>query len=193
MWAFCRCLQQEPSPCYCLSCSRKNLLAAWVVLGWRAGVGVGAGAGAGAVVAAEAEAAAAWDFAAPVGNRRGWMWRCSQLNHNLSSWCLRDRAERWQWRHELPGRRKTLKDLGQTWTAGRKQSKRLCWKTREDKCGLEIFCVIARRKSAFATCNNFLFLNIYIFSQIPKTYLPCQFFLTKFQNWIIHGRKPSKK
>lgn len=69
MWAFCRCLQQEPSPCCCLSCSRKNLLAAWVVLGWRAGagagagvevgVGVGAGAGAEAVVAAEAEAAAA--------------------------------------------------------------------------------------------------------------------------------------
>lgn len=36
-----------------------------------------------AVVAAEGEAAAVSDSA--VGNRRGWMWRCSQLSHNLSS------------------------------------------------------------------------------------------------------------
>lgn len=58
-----------------------------MVPGSRAAVGVGAGAGAAAaaVAAAEVEAAAVRDFAVVVGNRRGWMWRCTQLNHNLSS------------------------------------------------------------------------------------------------------------
>lgn len=47
--------------------------------------GAGPVAVAAAVAAAEVEAAAVLDSAVGVGNRRGWMWRCTQLNHNLSS------------------------------------------------------------------------------------------------------------
>lgn len=56
----------------------KSLSAAWVAAGW------GAGAVA-AVAAVEVEAAAGRESVGPAGNRRGRMWRCSQLNHNWSS------------------------------------------------------------------------------------------------------------
>lgn len=75
MLASCRRLQLVLSPCCCLSCSRKNWSAVCVVAEW----------GAVAAAAVEAEAAAVGDFAGSAGNKRGWMLRCSQLNHNWSS------------------------------------------------------------------------------------------------------------
>lgn len=75
---FCRCFQLKPSPCCCLNYSRMSLSAALVAAVW----GLGA---AGAVVAVEVEAAAERESAGLAGNRRGWMWRYSQLNHNWSS------------------------------------------------------------------------------------------------------------
>lgn len=39
----------------------------------------------GAAEAAGEEAAAGREFAGLAGNRKGWMWRCSRLNHNWSS------------------------------------------------------------------------------------------------------------
>lgn len=55
-----------------------SLSAAWVAAGWEAGAVV-------AAVAVEVEAAAERESAGPAGNRRGRMWRCSQLNHNWNS------------------------------------------------------------------------------------------------------------
>lgn len=36
----------------------------------------------GAAVVDAVQAGAGGESAGPAGNRRGWMWRCSQLNHN---------------------------------------------------------------------------------------------------------------
>lgn len=49
--------------------------AAWVVAGW----------GPGAAGAVEVEAAAERASAGLAGNRRGWTWRYSQLNHNWNN------------------------------------------------------------------------------------------------------------
>lgn len=68
MLAFCTCLQLVLSPCCCLSCSRKSLLAAWVAAGWVAGAGAVV-----AAVAAEVVAVAVREFAGLAGSMRGWM------------------------------------------------------------------------------------------------------------------------
>lgn len=128
-WAFCRCLQLEPSPCCCPSCSRKNSSAVWVV----AGLGAVAVVAAAAAAVAEVEAAAVWDSAVPAGNTRGRMWRCSQLNHNWSRWCLRVGAEGGEWRQRVSEGKKSVKRFGSTWTASSNQSNKLHFKIPASK------------------------------------------------------------
>lgn len=58
-----------------------SLSAAWVAAEWGAGAAGAAAAAAIAVV----EAGAGRESAEPADNRRGWMPRCSRLNHIQSS------------------------------------------------------------------------------------------------------------